>query len=56
MTGDPIDNILIEKYGQETFNRVVALLLQFKEEGRHSNELDDALIVVPLADEVFNGD
>ena len=54
MTGDPIDNILIEKYGQETFDRVYALLLQYKEERR--NELDDALILVPLADAVFNGD
>ena len=54
MTGDPIDNILIEKYGRETFDRVYALLLQYKEEGRH--RLDEALIVVPLADEVFNGD
>ena len=48
--------MLIDKFGEETFNRGYALLLQFKEENRHESDVDDALIVVPLADAVFNGD
>ena len=46
--------MLIEKYGEETFNRGVALLEQYKAEGRHHQH--EALIVVPLAEAIFNND